>query len=138
MTKKKNLIFIASLLIVLSLGIGTFLFAAEEINPDVTTPKGFQKILTSNVRKDALDGTGATRDAADSLVTDAIDYKPAPVWESNSTVTIGHGDVPDVSYSDGTQGKVTDFTIYLVQYYKLSVYNYKLFTSSRVPAQSLR
>ena len=115
MTKKKNLIFIASLLIVLSLGIGTFLFAAEEINPDVTTPKGFQKILTSNVRKDALDGTGATRDAADSLVTDAIDYKPAPVWESNSTVTIGHGDVPDVSYSDGTQGKVTDFTIYLVK-----------------------
>lgn len=115
MTKKKNLIFIASLLIVLSLGIGTFLFAAEEINPDVTTPKGFQKILTSNVRKDALDGTGATRDAVDSLVTDAIDYKPAPVWESNSTVTIGHGDVPDVSYSDGTQGKVTDFTIYLVK-----------------------
>lgn len=115
MTKKKNLIFIASLLIVLSLGIGTFLFAAEEINPDVTTPEGFQKILTSNVRIDALDGTGATRDAADSLVTDAIDYKPAPVWESNSTVTIGHGDVPDVSYSDGTQGKVTDFTIYLVK-----------------------
>lgn len=113
MTKKKNLIFLASFLIVLVLGVGTFLFAADEdvINEYLSTGTGFLRDVMDNIKKSALSDNGVTRDSSETYVTDSINYEPAPVWENNAKLTIGEGELPNVAFSNGKQEKVNQFVM---------------------------
>ena len=112
MKRSRSLIYILFIFLTfIAIEMSTLLFAADDdvINENVSTGTGFLRDVMDNIRKVALSDDAVTRDSSKTYVTDSINYESAPVWEDNTTLTIGEGELPDVIFSNGKQEKINQF-----------------------------